>query len=218
MESYSQMKFVPRTTQYERHPLLEKTESGLSELEQYLKEKEEELMRQEHGKRHSEGSIHDSHKAATRKVSFPNVPDKRPSLGALTPRTSQYEKHPLLQSRDEETGLSEIEKFLQEKHLASMQEDEDTDKEMGNSTTKPNEEKSALLCEDPQPRTASIKRVHFEKSGKGTSEEIEELGSVQINPDDKANSSHVQENNADKKKKTDNTVNVKDGNKCCIIL
>ena len=234
VETYSaQNKIVPRTAQYECHPLLEKTESGLSELEQYLKEKEEECLRQDHLKRHSDGSIPEGHSKVTRKVSFPNVPERRPSLGVLLPRTAQYEKHPLLQSRDDETGLSEIEKFLHEKHMATThEEDEQTDQkkekplanDANNKVAHDSNEMSTLLPEDQnnqecRPRTASTKRVHFEKAGKGTSEEIEELGSVQINADEKSAPGKGQENTkaVDKAKKSERP-DTKDANKCCVIL
>ena len=91
---------------------------------------------------------------------------KRGSLGRLEPRMEQYEKHALLEDRDE-LGRSLIEKFLEEKEKEILHTTENNSLEGGDDVQK------------HQPK-ASIKRVHFEKSD---TPEIEELGIVQIEVD-----------------------------------
>ncbi len=189
-------KLLPRSTQYEIHPLLERTESGICELEIYLKEKEQEMEMK------TRASAPDIRISTQRRI----------SVGTLLPRTNQYEKHPLLQEKDDE-GLSEVDKLLD--NLRKDRESNDTKAVDGVNQMD--------SLDDPkiQPKS-SIKRVHFEKAG--VSEEIEELGSVQIEPDEKCglveNTERVTEGRGQEKEPQGAKGNKKKDKqtKCCIIL
>ena len=167
-------RLVPRGAHIERNALFEKTASGLSELEQYLLEKEQELgessstsqevYRATTQNRHSISSVplplstnstskmHSLSKAETLNSnniqadnvkSSANAPKAKlktsksadarskrppmqhsksisegslPSQQALQPRRIQYEKHHLLETRDD-SGMSELDHFLKEKEL-----------------------------------------------------------------------------------------------------
>ena len=85
------MRLEPRGAQIERHALLVKTSSGMSELEQYLLEKDREALYSS-----SRGS-----------VSGPQA--------LLQPRYEQYEKNMLLE-RDE-SGKSPLDLYLEEKEI-----------------------------------------------------------------------------------------------------
>ena len=83
--------FLPRTTQYERHPLLQtKSSTGLSEFEMLILEKD--LLQR-------------------RKSESRGCSDNRSSL-KLVPRGAHYEPHPLLVKS--ESGVCELELYLQE--------------------------------------------------------------------------------------------------------
>ena len=95
---------LPRTSQYEKHPLLqERSASGLSELEEFLLERDTPTSKtfpprepQEEGRR----------------VSDPNRAPQPPKL-KLQPRGAQFERHPLLVKTS--SGKSELEQLLLEK-------------------------------------------------------------------------------------------------------
>ncbi|KAK2164950.1 hypothetical protein LSH36_57g06009 [Paralvinella palmiformis] len=170
-KSTTMQRLIPRGAHIERNALFEKTASGLSELEQYLLEKEQELgesssasqevYRASIQNRHSISNVplplrtNSSNKQApikssnassnsvqTRSIggsakgSKMKTPDKKPtdarlkrppmqhsksisegtlpSQRALQPRRIQYEKHHLLETRDD-SGMSELDHFLMEK-------------------------------------------------------------------------------------------------------
>lgn len=122
---------------------------------------------------------------------------KRASLGQLEPRVDQYEQHILLQKRDEE-GKTQIDRFLEEKILEKerLEQERLLSVESNDAFSDPNKE-----IDGPMKPKASIKRVHFEKSGAG--QEIEELGKVDIEADPASNNSL----NAGKKKGSKNKSN-----------
>ena len=98
------LQIQPRRVQYQKHEMLQgkKDNEGLSELEAYLREREVT------GRRYSKDSdVSGSH------MSQADLMHKRRSL-PFVPRTSQYEKHSLLQEKTE-SGHNEIELFLMEK-------------------------------------------------------------------------------------------------------
>lgn len=94
----------PRGPIVERHPLLEKSESGMSELEMYLFEKEQEMLLRSRVK---EETVQTNFSSGRR-------------WSQLQPRTNQYEKHALLESRDEK-GFSPLDYFLSEKERSVME-------------------------------------------------------------------------------------------------
>lgn len=99
----------PRGALCERHPLLEKSESGMSELEMYLIEKEQELL------------LNSPMKDESVKNNFRTINEHEESRRKqLQPRQNQYEKHALLESRDEQ-GLSPLDYFLHEKERLFIQ-------------------------------------------------------------------------------------------------
>ena len=97
------LQIQPRRVQYQKHVLLQenKDENGLSELEAYLKDRELHGLR-----RHSKDSD-------TGQLSHSDLRHKRRSL-PFVPRTSQYERHALLQEKTE-SGPNQLEIFLMEK-------------------------------------------------------------------------------------------------------
>ena len=170
----SKMKLLPRNAQYERHPLLEKTESGLSELEQYLMEMDQEAVRRK--------SLKDEQAAAA-------APPKNFSWShggslRLQPRVMQYQKSALLQARDED-GRTTLERFLDESERqrkeAEKEAKEEDDHDVMSKDTLPlmNDEDGPLKSK------SSIKRVHFEWKQGNENQDIEELGSVHLETEDK---------------------------------
>ena len=113
---------VPRTAQREIHPLFVRSaDSGISELEEYLKEINE--MTPPVRKSSAVGSA-----SAQGRSSMSSQPPPPPTSSAdddgketatapkkLVPRTSQCERHALLEIKDE-SGLSELERLLMEKN------------------------------------------------------------------------------------------------------
>ncbi len=104
----SSRKLVPRSTQFEQHALLKKKDSGISEIEELLKEKESEFLRRM--KEKSESDVTDASGNPNSKRFWLH----RGSLGVLEPRLSQYTPHALLQSKDDD-GRSPLQMFLEEK-------------------------------------------------------------------------------------------------------
>ena len=94
--------FIPRTTQYERHPLLQmrSTATGLSEFELLM------LERDAADERPRRMSVETSSMAP----SSGGVGGSRPPL---VPRTAQRETHPLF-VRSADSGVSELEEYLSE--------------------------------------------------------------------------------------------------------
>ena len=160
----SRMKLMPRTNQYEPHPLLRKTNSGMSEIEEVLQEKEQEFLRRMKEKRDS--------------LEANSQPDSkrfmlhRGSLGRLEPRLGQYEKHSLLQSKDED-GRTALEMFLEEEMIerkASMTDQDAanfSDKEKlapkKSNTSDSSSNKGSI--KKSRSKSSSLKKVHFERSG-----------------------------------------------------
>ena len=103
----------PRGAQCEKSPLLVKNESGLSELEIYLLEKDAEASKKSSLKTRSASceAPRSASCEAPRSASSEATVARRQRL---EPRLSQYEESSLLETRDE-TGLSAIEQFLNEK-------------------------------------------------------------------------------------------------------
>ena len=92
---HSQLTILPRTSQYERHALLQdRTGSGLSEIQNFLLEKEEGIQL----KKPASGSAS-------------NAPTVRPKL---EPRAPQIESHALLERTS--MGMCELELYLLELH------------------------------------------------------------------------------------------------------
>ena len=166
----SRLKLTPRTNQYEPHPLLRKTNSGMSEIEEVLQEKEQEFIRKMEEKRNSAAGLENTNKPDPKKFVM-----HRGSLGRLEPRLGQYEKHSLLQSKDEE-GRTVLEMFLEEEMLerkASMTDSETviySDKEKlaprkSNTSDKDTSSNKGSIKKVKSLKTSSIKKVHFERSG-----------------------------------------------------
>ncbi len=126
---------VPRGAEWERNPLFQKNESGLSELEAYLREKENEICQKEQYQIYRQAS-HDSATVPLAEFSTshqleqqqqqqqhlqqhlqqppPGYVPRKGSLPVLRPRISQYQKHALLETKDA-SGLSELDHFLRQK-------------------------------------------------------------------------------------------------------
>ncbi len=160
----SRMKLTPRTNQYEQHALLRKTNSGMSEIEEILYEKEQEFIRKMEEKRNS--------------TDVGNKPDPttfvlhRGSLGRLEPRLGQYEKHSLLQSKDED-GKTALEMFLEEemnerKTSVAEQQDNYSDRAKLTSQRSNASDTSASnkgSIKKTKSLKSSMKKVHFERGG-----------------------------------------------------
>ena len=150
---------VPRGAHYETNALLTKKNSGLTELEQYLQEKEAELL--EKNRRHSD-------------------PQRKQRL---EPRCNQYEANPLLQSKDE-AGLSPIEHLLiskvEEAAAAAAEDDKgkcsarcacknarcaNCKSDSSNSNSSAGSPKEPVPCTLAPRQAASIKHVHFDGNG-----------------------------------------------------
>ena len=140
----------PRGAQCEKSALLVKNESGLSDLEIYLLEKDAEASKKSSLK--------------TRSVSCEATMARRQRL---EPRSSQYEENSLLENRDE-SGLSAIEQFLNEK--------DDQDDACGGKCS-PNHTCKSATCGTCRPEPGegmrlqtSSKRVHFKQCSSGSIE------------------------------------------------
>lgn len=128
---------LPRTNQYEKHPLLQdRSAEGLSELEMFLMEKEQAVQdkRQPREALVPRGAHYETHALLVKKTSglteleqylmekeeeILNEQQRRHSEGdhrqkRLEPRSSQYQASALLESRDE-SGLSPIDHLLLDK-------------------------------------------------------------------------------------------------------
>jgi len=122
----SERKLVPRGAHSEIHPLFKRSDSGLYELEEYLLEKNSMVMKNRHrdlpgGMARQSASI-DAVVSTVNPRQHGHVLERRSTLGKLEPRVGQYERNELLESRDA-SGLSEMEKLLQEKHREVLQRD-----------------------------------------------------------------------------------------------
>ena len=160
----SRMKLMPRTNQYEPHPLLRKTNSGMSEIEEVLQEKEQEFLKRMKEKRDS--------------LEANSQPDSkrfmlhRGSLGRLGPRLGQYEKHSLLQSKDED-GRTALEMFLEEEMIerkASMTDHDaanfsDKEKLAPKKSNSSDSSSNKGSIKKSKSKSSSLKKVHFERSG-----------------------------------------------------
>ena len=160
----SRMKLMPRTNQYEPHPLLRKTNSGMSEIEEVLQEKEQEFLRRMKEKRDS--------------IEANSQPDSkrfmlhRGSLGRLEPRLGQYEKHSLLQSKDED-GRTALEMFLEEEMIerkASMTDHDtanfsDKEKLAPKKSNASDSSSNKGSIKKSRSKSSSLKKVHFERPG-----------------------------------------------------
>jgi len=111
---------VPRSAHSETHPLFVRSaDSGISELEEYLKEISQ-LTPPPARKSSTSVQGRSSMSAATARptTSSPSSSDDSkttPTPRKLEPRTSQCERHALLEIKDE-SGLSELERLLMEKN------------------------------------------------------------------------------------------------------
>jgi len=110
---------VPRTTQREVHPLFVRSaDSGISELEEYLKEISQMTPPARKGSAVGTGRASVSSQSAAALSSEGDGKSTATSAPAplrrLEPRTSQCERHALLEIKDE-SGLSALERLFMEK-------------------------------------------------------------------------------------------------------
>ena len=117
---------VPRTTQREIHPLFVRSaDSGISELEEYLKEISEMTPPARKSSALPQGRSSTSSQPPPAPTSSSDGDSKTTAEPRkLEPRTSQCERHALLEIRDE-SGLSELERLLMEKEEAAAAEGSD---------------------------------------------------------------------------------------------
>ena len=156
----------PRGAQCEKSPLLVKNESGLSELEIYLLEKDAEASKKSSLKTRSASC--EAPRSASCEATVARQASSEATVARrqrLEPRSSQYEESSLLETRDE-TGLSAIEQFLNEQ--------EDGDEECSGKCS-PNHMCKSVSCGTcrPEPGTrqqTSSKRVHFKQCSSGSIE------------------------------------------------
>jgi len=142
---------VPRTTQREVHPLFVRSaDSGISELEEYLKEISQ--MTPPAARKSSAAGSGAQGRSSVSASQPPPPPtsdgDTASAPRKLVPRTSQCERHALLEIKDE-SGLSELERLLMEKNEAAEAAAAD-----GRRCTVCGAE-SALRCDCPARRTAN---------------------------------------------------------------
>ena len=159
----SRMKLLPRTNQYEPHPLLQKRNSGMSEIEEVLQEKEQEFIKRMNEKRNSADA---NSRPDPKKFML-----HRGSLGRLEPRLGQYENHSLLQSKDED-GRTALEMFLEEELIERKASMTDNDTNYGDkeklAPKKSNASDSSSTkgsIKKSRSKSSSLKKVHFERSG-----------------------------------------------------
>ena len=107
------MGLEPRTRQYQKHELLQERspESGLTEVEAFLLEKQR-LMELARSSAKNVASVGDSNKDSS---------ENSDNSDKLVPREPHYVPHPILQVKTE-TGLTELELYLQQKEAQLEQE------------------------------------------------------------------------------------------------
>ena len=115
MHKRRSLPFVPRTSQYEKHSLLqEKTESGHNQIELFLMEKEQTLSAASDKRTHFRKGYSlqgDTLLGSTNAVVLPRPPDQ--TTQKLVPRGATFERHQLLKKTA--SGLSELEMLLIDK-------------------------------------------------------------------------------------------------------
>lgn len=111
---------VPRTAQRETHPLFVRSaDSGISELEEYLKEISEMTPPARKTSAVGSASAQGRSSVSTQPTSSTDGESRvTPTPRRLEPRTSQCERHALLEIKDE-SGMTELERLLMEKDEAA---------------------------------------------------------------------------------------------------
>jgi len=158
--------FLPRTSQYERHPLLQtrSTASGLSEFELLMLEKDALVRRKSvnESSRHNQKLPIDTECPSAGESSSVGRDTRQPIRPPLVPRGAQCESHPLFVRS--ESGVCELETYLSEIAMSANMTSSTAVKDVGSgngnsfSSSVVQSQRASTVLKKLEPRTTQWER------------------------------------------------------------